>query len=80
MDKINSECIFGEVKKLEDIGTFINEALYEFKKTNITPITKVLIEIDEMFNGEIEPYIMGFEIKVINVDLHNDFKVVGKNE
>lgn len=73
MDKINSECIFGEVEKLEYIGTFINEALYEFKKSNVTPITKVLVQIDEIFDGEIEPYIMGFEIKVINVDLHNEF-------
>ena len=74
------ETCFGNVSHIEDIGGFIDEAISEFKKSNVTPVSKVLVEIDEIFDAENEPYIMGFRIKVINVDLHNEFKVGGINE
>lgn len=76
--KTASESYFGDVSKVEDIGDFINEAIGEFKKSNVTPISKVLIEINEVFDATNEPYTIGFEIKVINVDLHNDFMVKDK--
>ena len=78
--KTASETYFGDVSQIEDIGDFINEAISEFKKSNVTPVSKVLIEIDEVFDGENEPYVMGFEIKVVNIDLHNEFKVGDIND
>ena len=77
--KTASESYYGEVSQIEDIGDFINEAISEFKKSNVTPVSKVLIEIDEVFDGENEPYVIGFEIKVINIDLHDEFELKQKS-
>ena len=76
--KTVSESYYGEVLNIEDIGNFINEAISEFKKSNVTPVSKVLIEIDEILSDLV--FIQGYKIKVINVDLHNEFKVGGINE
>lgn len=75
--KTMSESYYGQVTDIKDIGDFVDEAISQFKKSNITPLSKIIIEIDEDL-GELV-FVRGYNIKVINVDLQNEFKIGDTN-
>lgn len=76
--KTMSESYYGAVTDIKDIGNFVNESIEQFKKSNITPLSKIIIEIDEDL-GELV-FVRGYNIKVINVDLQNEFKIGDIND
>lgn len=73
-----SETYYGEVTDLKDIGEFVNKAISVFKKSNVSPLSKIRVEIEEDISELV--FTRGYNIRVINIDLHNDYRIGDVNE